>query len=347
MGGPPTNPVSGASPRAGPCSARTAGIAHGKAYHRGPRSARQGSVACLAVTSQRKPEWFKVPLPGGENYTRIKGMVQGLGLATICAEGKCPNIGECWGGGTMTLMLLGDTCTRGCRFCHVKTAKEGQAVDPFEPHKVAMTVSQLGLEYVVLTMVDRDDLPDQGADHVAKTIEQLKKRAPNLLVEMLTGDFRGDRACIERVVRAKPDVFAHNVETVERLQGQVRDGKANYRQSLDVLRTVKDVDPTRFTKSSLMLGLGETEDEVIQGMRDLRSVDCDILTLGQYLRPTPWHLEVQEYVTPQRFDALAAKAKELGFLYCAAGPLVRSSYRAGEFFVKGLVAQRNAATTAK
>jgi lipoyl synthase len=293
-----------------------------------------------APAAERKPEWFKVRLPGGENYNRVKGMVQGLGLATICAEGKCPNIGECWGSGTMTLMLLGDTCTRGCRFCHVKTAKEGQAVDPFEPHKVAMTVSQLGLEYVVLTMVDRDDLPDQGADHVARTIENLKKRAPSLLVEMLTGDFRGDRAAIGRVVQARPDVYSHNLETVERLQGQVRDAKASYRQSLDVLRTVKELDRSMFTKSSLMLGLGETDEEVTQAMRDLRAVDCDILTLGQYLRPTTWHLEVQEYVPPARFDALAQRAKDMGFLYCASGPLVRSSYKAGEFFVKGLVEQR-------
>lgn len=294
----------------------------------------------MALATERKPDWFKVRLPGGEEYQRVKGLVKGLGLATICEEGKCPNIGECWGSGTMTMMLLGDTCTRGCRFCHVKTAKEGQAVDPFEPHKVAMTVSQLGLDYVVLTMVDRDDLPDQGADHVARTIEGLRQRAPNLIVEMLTGDFRGDRACIERVVRAQPHVFSHNLETVERLQPQVRDPKASYAQSLGVLRAVKELDPTRFTKSSLMLGLGETDEEVTQAMRDLRAADCDILTLGQYLRPTAWHLQVQEYVPPARFDALAQRAKELGFLYCAAGPLVRSSYKAGEFFVKGLVEPR-------
>jgi lipoyl synthase len=294
----------------------------------------------MVAASERKPEWFKVRLPGGENYQRVKGMVHGLGLATICEEGKCPNIGECWGSGTMTLMLLGDTCTRGCRFCHVKTAKEGQAVDPFEPHKVAMTVSQLELEYVVLTMVDRDDLPDQGADHVGRTIEQLKKRAPNLLVEVLTGDFRADRACIERVLAAKPDVYAHNLETVERLTPTVRDPRASYRQSLETLRLAKAIDATRFTKSSLMLGLGETDAEVEQAMRDLRSVDCDILTIGQYLRPTTWHLQVVEYVPPARFDALAARAKELGFLYCASGPLVRSSYKAGEFFIKSLVEQR-------
>ena len=273
--------------------------------------------------------------------------MHGLGLSTICEEGRCPNIGECWGSGTMTLMLLGDTCTRGCRFCHVKTAKEGQPVDPFEPHKVAMTVSQLGLEYVVLTMVDRDDLPDGGADHVARTVENLKRRDPRLLVEVLTGDFRAQRAPIARVVQAKPDVYAHNLETVERLTPAVRDAKASYAQSLETLRLVKELDPARFTKSSLMLGLGETDEEVTQAMKDLRSVDCDILTLGQYLRPTNWHLEVREYVPPARFDALAQRARDLGFLYCASGPLVRSSYKAGELFLKGLVEQRNATALAE
>ncbi|HEV8361808.1 MAG TPA: lipoyl synthase [Candidatus Thermoplasmatota archaeon] len=297
----------------------------------------------MVAASERKPEWFKVRLPGGENYQRVKGLVQGLGLSTICEEGHCPNIGECWGSGTMTLMLMGDTCTRGCRFCNVKTAKEGQALDPFEPHKVAWTVSQLGLEYVVLTMVDRDDLPDQGAAHVARTIASLKQRAPKLRVEVLTGDFRGDRAHIATVLAAKPDVFAHNLETIERLQPKVRDPRASYAQSLGVLRMAKDIDPTRFTKSSLMLGLGETDDEVLQAMADLRAVDCDVLTLGQYLRPSAWHLEVQEYVPPARFDALAARAKELGFLYCAAGPLVRSSYKAGELFLNGLIEQRSSA----
>ncbi|MCA1812633.1 MAG: lipoyl synthase [Halobacteriales archaeon] len=294
----------------------------------------------MTAAAERKPEWLKVRAPGGETYARVKGLVHGLGLATVCEEAKCPNVGECWGGGTMTLMLMGDTCTRGCKFCHVKTAKEGQQLDPFEPHKVSMTVSQLGLDYVVLTMVDRDDLPDQGAEHVARTIELLKQRAPKLLVEMLTGDFRGDRACVERVVRAKPDVFAHNLETVERLQGSVRDGKASYAQSLGVLRSVKDIDPTRFTKSSLMLGLGESAEDIEQAMRDLRGVDCDILTLGQYLQPTGWHLPVQRYVPPAEFAAWEQRAKELGFLYCAAGPLVRSSYKAGEFFVRGLIQQR-------
>jgi lipoic acid synthetase len=304
-------------------------------------SSNQGEPS-IAVPSERKPDWLKVRAPGGDGYARVKGLVHGLGLATVCEEAKCPNVGECWGGGTMTLMLMGDSCTRGCRFCNVKTIKEGPPLDPFEPHKVSMTVSQLGLEYVVLTMVDRDDLPDQGAEHVARTIELLRQRAPKLRVEMLIGDFRGERACIERVVRARPDVLAHNLETVERLTPAVRDARAGYRQSLDVLRLAKDLDPGRFTKSSLMLGLGETDDEVTQAMRDLRSVDCDILTLGQYLRPSAWHLPVSEYVTPQRFEALRRRAEELGFLYCAAGPLVRSSYRAGEFFVRSLLDQRSA-----
>lgn len=237
-------------------------------------------------------------------------------------------------------MLLGDTCTRGCRFCHVKTAREGRPVDAFEPHKVAWTVGQLGLEYVVLTMVDRDDLPDQGAEHVARTIEALKQRDPRLLVEVLTGDFRGDEACIERVVRAEPDVFAHNLETVEGLTPQVRDPRASYRQSLEVLRLAKELDPALVTKSSLMLGLGETDAELEQAMLDLRNVGCEVVTFGQYLRPSSWHLQVREYVPPERFDALAARARELGFLYCASGPLVRSSYKAGEFFMKAMVEGR-------
>jgi lipoic acid synthetase len=334
-----------------PCPAEAPAIARnpaappapgdGKAYQgEGLSPSKEGPP--IGIAAERKPEWLKVRVPAGDTYARVKGLVHGLGLATVCEEARCPNVGECWGSGTMTLMLMGDTCTRGCRFCHVRTAREGRPLDPSEPHKVSMAVSQLGLDYVVLTMVDRDDLPDQGAEHVARTIEGLKRRAPRLLVEMLTGDFRGERACVERVVRAKPDVYAHNLETVERLTPTVRDARAGYRQSLGVLRLVKELDPSRFTKSSLMLGLGETDAEVEQAMRDLRAVDCDILTLGQYLRPSARHLEVRAYVPPARFDALAARAKELGFLYCAAGPLVRSSYKAGEFFVKGLLEQRNA-----
>jgi len=314
-----------------------------KAYQGGALCPRIRRLRGIAAAAERKPDWLKVRLPGGESYQRVRGMVHGLGLATVCEEAKCPNVAECWGSGTMTLMLMGDTCTRACRFCHVKTAKEGQPLDPFEPHKVAWTVSQLGLEYVVLTMVDRDDLPDQGAAHVARTIQNLKRHDPKLTIEVLTGDFRGQRAPIAEVVAARPDVFAHNLETVARLQPSVRDARASYAQSLDVLRLVKELDPQRFTKSSLMLGLGETSEEVEAAMRDLRAADCDILTFGQYLRPSEWHLPVQRYVTPQEFDAWAVKAKEMGFLYCASGPLVRSSYKAGEFFLKALVEERRAA----
>lgn len=284
-----------------------------------------------------KPSWLKVRAPSGENYLRIKSLVDDLKLATVCQEARCPNMGECWSGGTATFMLMGEVCTRGCKFCHVKTGNPKGDIDPLEPEKVAHSISQLGLEYVVITSVDRDDLPDQGSSHFARTVRTVKKLDPDLIVEILTPDFRGDFDCVRTIVEAKPDVFAHNVETVERLQKSVRDPRANYHQSLSVLKMVKDVDPTRYTKSSLMLGLGERDEEVLQALHDLRAVGCDVITFGQYLQPTPRHLKVIEYVTPEKFEYWQKTAEGLGFLYVASGPLVRSSYRAGEFFMKGLV----------
>lgn len=284
-----------------------------------------------------KPEWLKVRAPQGENYTRIKGMLGDLKLATVCQEARCPNIGECWSGGTATFMIMGDTCTRGCRFCNVKTGNPKGAIDPFEPEKVAYSISQMDLEYVVITTVDRDDLEDQGAEHFARTVRTIKKLAPNLIVEILAGDFRGERALVDHLTEARPDVYAHNIETVERLTPSVRDPRAGYRQSLNVLKFVKEKDPTRFTKSSIMLGLGETEEEVIQALKDLREVGCDVVTFGQYLQPTPRHLKVVEYVTPEKFQWWQKTAEDMGFLYVASGPLVRSSYRAGEFFMKAMI----------
>ncbi len=284
-----------------------------------------------------KPDWLRVRAPSGENYGRIKDMLGELKLATVCQEAKCPNIGECWSGGTATFMLLGEVCTRGCRFCNIKTGNPKGAVDAFEPEKVAYSISQMDLEYVVITSVDRDDLEDQGANHFARTISTIKKLAPKLIVEILTPDFSGEKNLVEIVVKSKPDVFAHNIETVERLSPSVRDPRAKYRQSLDVLQMVKHIDPTRYTKSSIMLGLGEGDDEILQSLKDLRAVGCDVVTFGQYLQPTPKHLKVIEYITPAKFQEWQKTAENMGFLYVASGPMVRSSYRAGEFFMKALV----------
>jgi lipoic acid synthetase len=290
-----------------------------------------------------KPNWLKVRAPSGENYTRIKDMLGELKLATVCQEARCPNIGECWSGGTATFMIMGDTCTRGCRFCNVKTGNPKGAIDPFEPEKVAYSISQMDLEYVVITTVDRDDLEDQGAEHFARTVRTIKKLAPDLIVEILAGDFRGERSLVNHLADAKPDVYAHNIETVERLTPSVRDRRATYRQTLDVLKMVKDHDPTRYTKTSIMLGLGETDEEILQTLKDLREVGCDVVTFGQYLQPTPRHLKVVEYVTPEKFQEWQKTAESLGFLYVASGPLVRSSYRAGEFFMKSLVERQKKA----
>lgn len=300
------------------------------------------------ITPQTKPRWLKVPIPQGEEVDRLRGILKSRGLHTVCEEARCPNMGECWDGGTATFMVLGDTCTRGCRFCSVKTSSAGTPVDPDEPAKVAEAAIAMGLTYVVLTMVDRDDLPDGGAQHVADTIRAIKKRKPDMLVEALTGDFRGNRDQIATVLTAHPghgpDVFAHNIETVERLTRRVRDQRCEYQQTLDVLRLAKEIQPGIVTKSSIMLGLGENDREVDQVMDDLRSHDVDVVTLGQYLRPTLLHLPVKEHVTPARFQAFELRALRKGFLYVAAGPLVRSSYKAAEYYIEGMLRRRATAT---
>jgi len=288
----------------------------------------------------RKPSWLKVQAPGGPNYTRLKGLVRTLNLHTVCEEAQCPNMGECWGGGTLTLMLMGELCTRGCRFCAVKAGRPTLPPDPNEPANVAKTLAELGLEYVVLTSVDRDDLPDGGAGHFAATVRAVKAACPDLLVETLIPDFQGDEAALRAVSDAGPDVLAHNVETVERLQGHVRDHRATWAQSIRVLRFLRDLRPERPTKTSIMLGLGETDEEVLTAMREVREAGVEFLTLGQYLRPSTWHLEVHEFVTPERFKGLERQGREMGFRYVAAGPLVRSSYRAGEFYIKTLLRER-------
>ena len=289
-----------------------------------------------------KPEWLKATLPSGEKYLQIRRLMKSLNLATVCQSAACPNMGECWGGGTATIMLMGDVCTRGCRFCNVKTGNPKGWLDKDEPAKVAKAISQMGLSYVVLTSVDRDDLVDEGAGHFAKTIRYLKEKAPDLLVEVLTPDFKGRADLVDLVLSACPDVFAHNIETVESLTSKVRDRRAGYRQSLKVLEMAKE--KGFYTKSSIMLGLGEKEEEIKETLKDLRSVGCDIVTFGQYLRPQKRHLPVAEYVTPQKFAEWKAYALKEGFLYVASGPLVRSSYRAGELFMQALL-QKNQNTS--
>ena len=295
------------------------------------------------MLAERKPEWLRVKPPSGENYVHLKGLFRSLDLHTVCEEAHCPNVWECWGGGTATIMLLGDTCTRGCRFCAVKSGNPHGLLDLDEPRKVAMALAEMDLTYVVLTSVDRDDLPDGGAGHFARTVREIKARRPDMIVEALIPDFQGDLEAVRTVVDAGVDVLDHNVETVPRLQALIRDRRANYSQSLAVLRGAKDVRKDLYTKSSIMLGLGEAREEILATMRDLRAAKVDIVTLGQYLRPSTWHLPVKEYVPPETFDELRIAGEAMGFLYVAAGPLVRSSYRAGEFFMEKVIRERRGA----
>ncbi len=298
------------------------------------REALLGIRASGMPIGARKPSWLRVGVPGGERYQRVRETLSGLNLHTVCQEAHCPNVAECWGGGTATVMLMGDTCTRGCRFCHVKTSGRPPPLDPDEPRHLAEAVRRLDLDYIVVTSVDRDDLPDGGAAHFAEAIRQLRA-IPGLLVEVLTPDFQGDPQAVRTVGRAAPDVFANNIETVRRLTPVVRDAKAGYDQTLGVLARMKREFPRIATKSSIMVGLGESEAEVRGTMSDLRAAGVEILTLGQYLRPSAWHLPVVEFVAPEKFAAYRAMGERCGFRYVASGPLVRSSYRAGELFVKG------------
>jgi len=275
--------------------------------------------------------------PTGEKYETIKGILRHHNLHTVCEEANCPNVAECWGGGTATFMLMGDTCTRGCRFCMVKSGNPHGALDAFEPLKIAKTIAALGLRYVVITSVDRDDLPDGGAGHFGATIRAIKHHNPDVIVEVLIPDFQGNIDDVKTILEASPEVVAHNIETTESLTPKARDPRAKYRQSLNVLKSIKELKSTVCSKSSIMLGLGESERDLLTTMRDLREVNVDILTLGQYLRPTKGHLPVSEYVAPERFQHYRQVAEDMGFLYVAAGPFVRSSYRAGEFFLDALI----------
>ncbi|UPM41903.1 lipoyl synthase [Halocatena salina] len=302
------------------------------------------------MSRARKPDWLKMHPPSGRRFTEIKEVLRDHDLHTVCEEANCPNLGECWSGregpGTATIMLMGDRCSRGCNFCDVKTGGM-EPLDPEEPVNVASAIAEIGLEYVVLTSVDRDDLPDQGAGHFARTIEEIKTRHPETLVEVLVPDFRGESDCIEKIIDAEPDVIAHNVETVERLQWPVRDRRAGYEQSLSVLEQVSETSEIH-TKTSLMLGIGEYDHEIYQTMSDLSEIDVDIVTFGQYLQPSRSHLEVSNHVHPAKFSTWRQVAhEEFGFLYCASGPLVRSSYRAGELFVEAVLREGESVEAAR
>ena len=282
-----------------------------------------------------KPDWLKTKIPSGDIYFQIKRDLRQRQLFTVCEEAKCPNISQCWSEGTATFMVLGDTCTRACRFCHIKTGNPGGWLDAKEPRQTAESAKAMGLKYAVITMVDRDDLPDGGAAHVAAVIREVRALSPDITLEILAGDFQQKVSSLQAIVAARPEVFAHNLETVERLTPRVRDARASYRQSLEVLRLVRQqADYRVYTKSALMLGLGETLDEVLQALSDLREYGVEFVTIGQYMRPTKQHLSIKRWVPPEEFDLLAVKAKAMGFLSVASGPLVRSSYRAASFFAQ-------------
>jgi lipoic acid synthetase len=286
------------------------------------RSKRNASVPI----DTRRPDWLRVRLPGGPHYSELKDIMRGLELHTVCEEARCPNIGECWEAKTATFMILGDTCTRACGFCAVKTGRPG-TLDLGEPLRVAEAVERMGLKHAVITSVNRDELEDGGAGIFAGTIRQIRKRLPECGIEVLIPDFLGDEASLGTVMRARPDILNHNIETVPRLYPQVRP-KGRYQRSLELLARAKRLDATVYTKSGIMLGLGEEMDEVVQVFRDLRAHDVEILTVGQYLRPTANHLPLVRYVTPEEFAELKVEALSLGFRHVESGPLVRSSYHA-------------------
>ncbi|MGI9219678.1 MAG: lipoyl synthase [Woeseiaceae bacterium] len=285
----------------------------------------------------QKPSWLRAKMPSGKGYGTTRNIVKEHRLSTVCEESMCPNIGECWNAGTATIMVLGSVCTRACRFCAVDTGNPKGWLDPEEPYNTGRAVNLMGLEYVVITSVDRDDLEDGGAAHYAACVQEIKKQNPSTAVEALTPDFDGVEAHVEQVVDSGLDVFAQNVETVRRLTHPVRDPRAGYEQTIEVLRHAKQHRPDVLTKTSLMLGLGERDNEIVATMVDLRDANVDILTLGQYLRPTPNHLAVERYVSPEEFEFYRREGLELGFLEVVAGPMVRSSYRAEQVLQKNNV----------
>ncbi len=281
----------------------------------------------------KKPSWIRVKAPTSEGYKQTRDILKSKKLVTVCEEAGCPNVGECWSQGHATMMIMGEICTRGCTFCNVATGKP-QALDAFEPGKVAHAVSELGLKHVVITSVDRDDLDDGGVEHFAQTIRAIRHRAPGTTIEILTPDFlKCPPSALEKVVEARPDVFNHNLETVPGLYLEVRPG-ARYFHSLRLLQKVKELDPTMFTKSGIMVGLGETRAGVLQVMDDMRAADVDFLTIGQYLQPTPKHHRIDRFVTPDEFKSYEEAAFGKGFLMVSATPLTRSSYHAGDDFAR-------------
>jgi len=292
--------------------------------------------------SAKKPSWIRVRAPSSEGYRATRAVIEEHGLSTVCQEAGCPNVGECWSQGHATMMIMGEVCTRACTFCNIATGKPPEDLDAFEPGRVAHAVEKLGLNHVVITSVDRDDVADGGADHFAQTIRAVRHRSPNTTIEILTPDFiRADPSVLETVVEARPDVFNHNLETVPGLYPEVRPG-ARYFHSLRLLQRVKELDPMMFTKSGIMVGLGETRQQVVQVMEDMRAADIDFLTIGQYLQPTPKHHAVDRFVHPDEFAAYEKTAYNKGFLMVSATPLTRSSYHAGDDF-----AQLRAARQAK
>lgn len=292
----------------------------------------------------KKPEWIRVPAPQGGTYEETLDIVRKHKLTTVCEEAGCPNIGECWQKKHATFMIMGEVCTRACAFCNVATGKP-EALDEMEPLRVGVATMQMGLEHVVVTSVDRDDLEDSGAEHFVKTIKAIRHKSPGTTVEILPGDFRGKLEDVDKVIAARPDVFNHNLETVPRLYPTIRPG-ARYFRSLRLLQRVKDMDPMMFTKSGLMVGLGETREEVGQVMDDMRAAGVDFITIGQYLQPTPKHAAVDKFWTPEEFEQLTRMAKAKGFLMVSASPLTRSSHHAGDDFAK-LKAAREAKLTAQ
>ncbi|KAF8918927.1 hypothetical protein CPB85DRAFT_1534592 [Mucidula mucida] len=309
------------------------------------------SVLCFRLYNnhnQRLPSFLKRPIPSSPSFKKIKNALRGLGLHTVCEEARCPNISECWSSkdgegrnsATATIMLMGDTCTRGCRFCAVKTSR-APPLDPHEPEHTAEAISRWGLGYIVLTNSFRVDLVDGGAHHFAETIMKIKQKAPHILVEALTSDFDGSMEHVSIVAKSGLDVYAHNIETVNELTPYVRDRRSTFRQSIKVLEQAKK-DGVRVTKTSIMLGLGETKEQILDALRELRKADVDVVTFGQYVRPTRRHMKVDRYLDPAEFAEWKRIAESMGFLYVASGPLVRSSYKAGEFFIENVLRGKGA-----
>ncbi len=280
------------------------------------------------------PDWLSIKPASTAKYSEIKETISKRGLHTVCSDAHCPNASECWSSGTATFMVLGGLCTRGCRFCAVTKSAIGEKPNSLEPNLLTKTIKEWGLDYVVITSVCRDDLPDQGSSHFASCVTEIKKENPKTIVEVLIPDFSGDISLLKNITDSKPDVIGNNLETVRSLSPSIRDRRANYDQTLSLLKNVKKLDSKIYTKSAIMLGMGETQFEVMETMSDLRNNDVDFFAMGQYLRPSKLHAEVKEYITPEQFNHYKKIAEEKGFLFVASGPLVRSSYKAGEFFFK-------------